>query len=114
MFCVGEVGDVHSNCSKIVYKCKCFRHITIYGMHWLNGLAYNSPCSPVPTATNVPNTTNVPTVQSSTSSSNDVAIAVGVVVGFVVLLLVVAIAAVVVVLLVTKKGMQHLNNCQSL
>ena len=72
------------------------------------------PCSPVPTATNIPNTTNVPTVQPSTSSSNAVAIAVGVVVGFVVLLLVVAIAAVIVVILVTKKGMQHLNNCQSL
>ena len=109
------MGDVHSNSvSKIVYKCKCFRHITIYGMHWLNGLAYNFQCFPVPTATNVPNTTNVPTLQPSTSSSNAVAIAVGVVVGFVVLLLVVAIAAVIVVILVTKKGMQHLNNCQSL
>ena len=97
-----------------MYKCKCFRHITIYGMHWLNGLAYNFPCSPVPTATNIRNTTNVRTLQPSTSSSYAVAIAVGVVVGFVVLLLVVAIAAVVVVILVTKKGMQHFKNCQSL
>ena len=34
-----------------------------YMASWLNGLAYNFSCSPVPTATNVPNTTNVPTLQ---------------------------------------------------
>ena len=101
------MGDVHSDSSNFARSCT---NVSVFIWHAL----VEWPCSPVPTATNVPNTTNVPTMQPSTSSPNDVAIAVGVVVGFVVLLPVVAIAVVIVILLVTKKGMQHLNNCQSL